>query len=50
MRTGSLLAYRAILVRLRDTDIRERGIEERDIGETVATCQVTEQLLIHIHI
>jgi len=57
VRTGSLLAYRAIQVRLRyrdirqrdmgernmrGRDIRERDIQERDIGETVATCRFTE--------
>jgi hypothetical protein len=32
-RTGSLLAYRAIQLRLREKDIRETNIGERDIGE-----------------
>jgi len=48
-RSGSLLAYQAIWVLLREMDIGERDIRERDmwerdiresdIGETVATCQ-----------
>jgi len=32
-RTGSLLASRAIRVRLRESDSREWGIGERDMGE-----------------
>ena len=33
-RTGSLLAYRAIRARLRESDIRESDIRESDIGES----------------
>jgi hypothetical protein len=32
-RTGSLLAYRSILARLREWDIRERDIGESDMGK-----------------
>jgi hypothetical protein len=32
-RPGSLLAYQATWVRLKDKDIRDRDIGERDIGE-----------------
>jgi len=54
LRTGSLLAYRAIWASLRETAIRERDIVERDIGardiqerdirerairKTIASCQ-----------
>jgi len=47
MRTGSLLAYRAIRACLRERDIGERDIwerdiRERDIRETVATCRFAE--------
>jgi hypothetical protein len=54
-RSGSLLAYRAIQVRLRDRDIgerviRERVIQKRDMRETVATSWVAEELLLHITI
>jgi hypothetical protein len=64
-RTGSLLAYLAIRVRLseRDRGDRDRGerdisemdrgerdIVERDIAETDAPCPITQQLLIEIHI
>jgi hypothetical protein len=52
VRTGSLLAYRAIRACLRERDIRERVIGERDIrerdireraiGETLATCRFAE--------
>jgi len=53
-RTGSLLVYQAMQERLRESDIREReicdrdiskwdtresDIQERAIGETVATCR-----------
>jgi len=32
-----------------ERDIGERNIMENDIRETVATCRVNQQLLIHIH-
>jgi hypothetical protein len=35
---------------IRERDIRERNTRERDIGETIATCRLDQQLLIYIHI